>query len=58
MEIHFINVGCGNMTLLLYPNGTAHLYDCNLTEDNKKDTIGQRQLKVTSDDYQISGGLG
>lgn len=39
MEIHFINVGCGNMTLLLYPNGTTHLYDCNLTEDNKKDTI-------------------
>jgi len=35
MEIHFIDVGCGNMTLLLFPNGTTWLYDCNVTDDNE-----------------------
>jgi beta-lactamase superfamily II metal-dependent hydrolase len=39
MEIHFISVGCGNMTALLYPNGTVHLYDCNVTDDNADDVM-------------------
>lgn len=40
MEIHFINVGCGNMTLLCYPNGTTHLSDCNVTDENANEVIG------------------
>lgn len=35
MEIHFIDVGCGNMTLLLFPEGTTYLYDCNVTDENE-----------------------
>lgn len=35
MELHFIDVGLGNMTLLRFPNGTTWLYDCNITEDNE-----------------------
>ena len=38
MELHFIDVGLGNMTLLRFPNGTTWLYDCNITEDNE-DTV-------------------
>jgi len=34
MEIHFIDVGMGNMTLLRFPNGTTYLLDCNVTDDN------------------------
>lgn len=37
---HFINVGCGNMTLLLFPNGATWLYDCNVTDDNEDDVLG------------------
>jgi beta-lactamase superfamily II metal-dependent hydrolase len=33
-DIHFINVGCGNMTLILFQDGRTYLYDCNVTEDN------------------------
>lgn len=39
MEIHFIKVGCGNMTLLLFPDGTTWLYDCNVTDDNEEEVI-------------------
>jgi len=34
MFVHFIDVGCGNMTLIIFPNGSRFLYDCNLTEEN------------------------
>lgn len=37
---HFINVGCGNMTLLLFPNGRTYLYDCNVTDENEMDVLG------------------
>ena len=40
MEIHFIAVGCGNMTLLLFPDGVTYLYDCNVTSDNANDVLG------------------
>ena len=33
--LHFIDVGCGNMTLICFPNGTTYLYDCNITNDNE-----------------------
>lgn len=33
--VHFINVGQGNMTLLLLNNGKIMLYDCNITNDNE-----------------------
>src|SRR6266481_534982 len=36
---HFLDVGCGNMTLLLFPNDTTYLYDCNVTDDNEEDVL-------------------
>lgn len=36
MNIHFFNVGLGSMTLICFPNGKTYLYDCNITDDNKK----------------------
>lgn len=39
LVVHFLDVGCGNMTLLLFPNGTTYLYDCNLTDDNEDDVL-------------------
>lgn len=35
MEAHFIDVGCGNMSLLIMPSGSVIVYDCNITDDNK-----------------------
>lgn len=35
MEIHFIDVGCGDMTLILMPNGTTFVIDCNITSENR-----------------------
>lgn len=35
MDIHILDVGFGNMAILLNPDGTRIVIDCNLTEDNK-----------------------
>jgi competence protein ComEC len=34
-EVHFMNVGQGNMTLLKLANGKIYLYDCNVTNANE-----------------------
>lgn len=39
MQIHFINVGCGNMSLWLFPDGTTWMCDCNITEENEGDVL-------------------
>lgn len=39
MEVHFIDVGCGNMTLIVFPNGQIFLYDCNLAEENRQGVL-------------------
>lgn len=54
MEIHFLDVGCGNMTLWLFPNGTTWVCDCNITDENehavmrylRKVLSGRRSIKV------------
>jgi beta-lactamase superfamily II metal-dependent hydrolase len=38
-EVHFMNVGQGNMTLLKLANGKVQLYDCNVTNDNEADVL-------------------
>ncbi len=35
MEIHILNVGCGSMALILNPDGTRYVIDCNITDENK-----------------------
>ena len=35
LRAHFFNVGCGNMTLLILPDGSSLMYDCNITDANK-----------------------
>jgi len=40
MELHFIDVGIGNMTLLRFPSGITYLFDCNVTDDNESDVLG------------------
>ncbi len=39
VEVHFINVGCGNMVLMHLSDGTTMLYDCNLTQENEGDVL-------------------
>lgn len=36
MEVHFIDVDCGNMTLIILPDGSIFVYDCNITDDNSE----------------------
>lgn len=52
MEIHFLNVGCGNMTLWLFPNGTTWINDCNITDDNE-DAVMRYLRKVLSGQRSI-----
>lgn len=39
MDIHILNVGYGSMAILLNPDGTRIVIDCNLTEDNRDDVL-------------------
>lgn len=39
MDIHFIDVGCGNMVLIFLPTGLNYVYDCNITTDNKEKVL-------------------
>lgn len=36
---HFISVGNGNMALVILPNSTTMLFDCNVTTDNQWDVL-------------------
>lgn len=36
MEIHVLDVGCGSMAIILNPDGTKVVLDCNITKDNSK----------------------
>lgn len=38
-EIHFLDVGCGNMQIILLPDGSIFIYDCNVTADNEGDVL-------------------
>jgi beta-lactamase superfamily II metal-dependent hydrolase len=39
VEMHFLSVGCGNMTLTKFPNGTTYCFDCNITQANENDVF-------------------
>lgn len=34
MDIHILDVGCGSMAILLNPDGSRFVIDCNITDDN------------------------
>lgn len=39
MDIHILDVGCGNMAILLNPDGTIVVLDCNITTGNSNDVL-------------------
>ncbi len=47
MDIHILDVGCGNMALIMNPDGSRYVIDCNITDDNK-DAILRYTKKVFS----------
>lgn len=49
MQIHIIDVGCGNMSIILNPDGTKVILDCNLTSDNITDVLSYTQRILGKD---------
>lgn len=39
MDIHIFDVGCGNMAIILNPDGTIVVLDCNITTENRIDVL-------------------
>lgn len=39
MDVHILDVGFGNMAILLNPNGTIVVLDCNITAENKTSVL-------------------
>jgi beta-lactamase superfamily II metal-dependent hydrolase len=39
LEVHFIDVGIGNMVLLLFPDNKVFVCDCNITNDNENEVL-------------------
>ncbi len=52
VETHFIDVGCGNMTLIIMPTGKVLMYDCNITDDNE-DRVLRYVRGIIGKDTQI-----
>jgi beta-lactamase superfamily II metal-dependent hydrolase len=49
MQIHIIDVGCGNMAIILNPDGTKVVIDCKLTSDNIADVLSYTQQILGKD---------
>jgi competence protein ComEC len=45
-QVHFINVGQGNMVLLQLDDGKTFLYDCNVTQENEAAVIRYMRSKI------------
>lgn len=43
MNIHFLDVGCGNMVLIRTSTKNI-MYDCNITADNEEQVLKLRAL--------------
>lgn len=39
-EIHFVDVGQGNMVLIKADDGSRFVFDCNITQDNESRVLG------------------
>ena len=53
---HFLDVGQGNMALVIMPDGFVIAYDCNITNDNEKLVFAylQRVMAKNSIDYFVN----
>ena len=40
--VHFLNVGQGNMVVVIFPDNEVLVYDCNITQDNEEDVFANR----------------
>ena len=38
-DIHFLKVGCGNMVLIIFPDDSIFMFDCNITEENEYEIL-------------------
>ena len=52
-ELHFVNVGYGCMVLILLPDGSKFVYDCNITDDNE-DKVLSYTTKILGAGVSIS----
>lgn len=53
MEVHFINVGQGNMTLIKIPNSKIILIDCNITPENEKRVLKYVENEIGTNQIDI-----
>ena len=44
MDIHILDVGCGSMAIILNPDGTKIVLDCNITTSNSKSVLEYTNL--------------
>ena len=36
ITVHFVNVGQGNMAIVVFSDNTTLVYDCNINDDNER----------------------
>ena len=46
MDVHILDVGCGNMAICLNSDGTRIVIDCNITEDNQDSVLSYTKRVV------------
>lgn len=53
MEVHFIDVGQGNMILIKIPNNKIIINDCNITEENEERVLEYVENQIGSSEIDI-----
>jgi beta-lactamase superfamily II metal-dependent hydrolase len=46
-EIHFVDVGQGNMVLISADDGSRFVFDCNITQDNETRVLAVPSRMIT-----------
>jgi len=49
MDVHFVDVGMGNMTILVLPEGSVFVVDCNITDTNQERVLRYVRNAVGAD---------
>ncbi|ODS37412.1 MAG: hypothetical protein A7316_09445 [Candidatus Altiarchaeales archaeon WOR_SM1_86-2] len=53
IDVHFLNVGQGNMVVIIFPDQKVMVYDCNITEENEENVFAYLQKIMPKNEIDV-----